>query len=370
MKTVKVLIWGFGAMGSTMGRMCAGIGGLEISGVCDMAPERVGKSVAEVLRQRDAAEADEAAGAAAEAGRGSYPAYLEEVLIGDDIDRVIQESGADVALLATDSFVQKALPKIEKLVRKGINVVSTAEEMAYPWISHPEESAQMDRLARKHKVSILGTGINPGFVMDLLVVMLSGVCRAVTGVRAERVNSLSPYGPAVMEEQGVGLSPQEFAEKVRSGDLAGHVGFVQSIGMVCEALGWQLDRPVEQSMEAIVSTVPRKAPYIKIEPGMVAGCDMRASGYVNGRRALEFVHPQQIEPELEGTNTGDYITIEGDPEIKLQVKPEIPGGIGTAALCVNMMPLVIKAGSGLKTMLDLPVPRAIGGDISRFFQEG
>jgi 2,4-diaminopentanoate dehydrogenase len=366
-KTVKVLIWGFGAMGSTMGRMCAGISGLEISGVCDMAPARVGKSVAEALRQRDAAEADgEETGSG---GRNAYPAYLENVLIGDDIDRVIQESGADVALLATDSFVQKALPKIEKLVRKGLDVVSTAEEMAYPWISHPEESAQMDRLARKHKVSILGTGINPGFVMDLLVVMLSGVCRAVTGVRAERVNSLSPYGPAVMEEQGVGLSPQEFAEKVRSGELAGHVGFVQSIGMVCDALGWQLDKPVEQSMEAIVSSVQRKAPYIKIEPGSVAGCDMRAFGYVNGRRALEYVHPQQIEPEQEGTNTGDYITIEGDPEIKLQVKPEIPGGIGTAALCVNMMPLVIKADSGLKTMLDLPVPRAIGSDISRFFQK-
>ena len=358
MKTVKVLIWGFGAMGSTMGRMCARINGLEISGVCDMAPDRLGKSVAEVLRQRDAAE-----GSASE----EYPAYLEQLVIGDDIDRVIQESGADIALLATDSFVEKAVPKIEKLVRKGINVVSTAEEMAYPWISHPEISAQMDRLGRKHGVSILGTGINPGFVMDLLVVMLSGVCRGVTGVRAERVNSLSPYGPAVMEEQGVGLAPEDFAAKVRSGELAGHVGFVQSIGMVCDALGWKLDRPVEQSMEPIVSKVERKAPYISIAPGMVAGCDMRASGYVDGKRALEYVHPQQIEPELEGTNTGDYITIEGDPSISLQVKPEIPGGIGTAALCVNMIPQVVKADAGLKTMLDLPVPRAIGGDISRFF---
>src|SRR6056297_116667 len=358
MKTVKVLIWGFGAMGSTMGRMWACINGLEISGVCDMAPDRLGKSVAEVLRQRDAAE-----GSAPE----EYPAYLEQVVIGEDINRVIQESGADIALLATDSFVEKAVPKIEKLVRKGINVVSTAEEMAYPWISHPEISAQMDRLGRKHGVSILGSGINPGFVMDLLVVMLSGVCRGVTGVRAERVNSLSPYGPAVMEEQGVGLAPEDFAAKVRSGELAGHVGFVQSIGMVCDALGWKLDRTVEQSMEPIVSKVERKAPYISIAPGMVAGCDMRASGYVDGKRALEYVHPQQIEPELEGTDTGDYITIEGDPNISLQVKPEIPGGIGTAALCVNMIPQVVKADAGLKTMLDLPVPRAIGGDISRFF---
>ncbi len=365
MKTVKVLLWGFGAMGSTMGRMCAGISGLQISGVCDMAPERVGKSVAEALRQRDAAEAE--GDKTGVTGSSAYPAYLEDVLIGDDINRVIQQSGADIALLATDSFVEKALPKIEKLVKKGINVVSTAEEMAYPWISHPEGSAKMDRLARKHGVSILGSGINPGFVMDLLVVMLSGVCRSVTGVRAERVNSLSPYGPAVMEEQGVGLAPEEFAEKVRSGELAGHVGFIQSIGMVCDALGWKLDKPVEQSMKAIVSSVERKTPYIKIGPGSVAGCDMRAFGYVGGRRALEYIHPQQIEPELEGTHTGDYITLEGDPEIKLEVKPEMPGGIGTAALCVNMMPLVIKADSGLKTMLDLPVPRAIGSDISRFF---
>ncbi len=356
MNTIKVLIWGFGAMGSTMGQMCAGINGVKISGVCDNSPDRAGRSAADVLRVR-------------EETSSHLPEYLERVIIGEDIDTVIEESGADIALLATDSFVDKALPKIKKLVQKEINVISTAEEMAYPWISHPEASAEMDRLGREHGVSILGTGINPGFVMDLLVVMLSGVCRTVSGVRAERVNSLSPYGPAVMEEQGVGLTPEEFATKVRSGELAGHVGFVQSIGMVCEALGWTLDKPVEQSMEAIVSGVERKAPYISIGPGSVAGCDMRASGFVNGRRVLEYVHPQQIEPELEGTNTGDYITIEGDPEIKLQVKPEIPGGIGTAALCVNMVPQVILSAPGLKTMLDLPVPRAIGNDISRFFQE-
>src|SRR6056297_2700177 len=142
MKTVKVLIWGFGAMGSTMGRMCAGIKGLEISGVCDMAPDRLGKSAVEALRQRDEAEGNAA---------GEYPAYLEKVLIDDDIDRVVESADADIALLATDSFVEKAAPKIEKLVRKGINVVSTAEEMAYPWISHPAISAQMDRLGRKHR---------------------------------------------------------------------------------------------------------------------------------------------------------------------------------------------------------------------------
>ncbi len=357
MNRVKVLIWGFGAMGSTMGRMCAGIKGLEIVGVCDMAPDRVGKSAAEVLRQRDEVEAstDE-----------EYPAYLEQVIIDDGIDRVIRESGADIALLATDSFVEKAFPKIEKLIQAGLNVISTAEEMAYPWSSHPELSRRIDETAEKKGVSVLGTGINPGFVMDLLVIMLTGVCRSVRSVRVERVNSLSPFGPAVLEEQGVGLSPDEFRRRAGSGELAGHVGFIQSIGMVCDALGWKLDRDIEQKMSPLSTGVERSTSYITVPPGQVAGCNMSAVGMVGGKRALEYFHPQQIEPHAEGTDTGDYIVIDGEPTIRLQIKPEIPGGIGTAALCVNMIPLVLKTDPGLKTMIDLPVPRAIGGDISRF----
>ena len=153
------------------------------------------------------------------------------------------------------------------------------------------------------------------------------------------------------------------------GTLAGHVGFPESINMIADALGWKLSSEIVQSKEPIVSNVYRKAPHAEVEPGKVAGCKMLGHGYVDGELKIEMVHPQQVEPHLEGVETGDYITIKGTPNINMQIKPEIPGGIGTIAMCVNMIPHVINAKPGLKTMIDLPVPRAILGDMRDLIEE-
>jgi len=166
----------------------------------------------------------------------------------------------------------------------------------------------------------------------------------------------------VMAEQGVGLSREEFKEKVAEGSITGHVGFPESIRMIADGIGWETER-VEQSREEILTTVDRATEHIQVPAGRVAGCRQKGFGYVDGRKRIELEHPQQIRPELEHVETGDYIKIEGVPNIRLQIQPEIPGGIGTIAMAVNMIPHVINAGPGLKTMLDLPVPRAIMGDM-------
>jgi 4-hydroxy-tetrahydrodipicolinate reductase len=188
-------------------------------------------------------------------------------------------------------------------------------------------------------------------------------------VKCERVNSLSPFGPAVMEEQGVGITLEEFNTQSAAGHLAGHVGFNESVNMICDAIGWKLDKDVEQTMAPIVSKVHRKTKYAEVLPGNVAGCTMKGYGYVDGKLAVEMIHPQQIEPELEGTDTGDYVIIKGTPNVNLSNKPEIPGGIGTIAMCINMIPHVINARPGLHTMIDLPVPRAIMGDMRELICE-
>jgi hypothetical protein len=343
MENVKVIIWGFGAMGSGMAEMLLKKKGVEIAGVCDMHPDRVGKSIFNVLGTE----------------RGKHP----DVIIKGNIDEVVSPGCADLALLATDSFTRKAFDKIKMLLNNRLNVISTAEEMAYPAASEPELSAKMDKIARENGVSVLGTGINPGLIMDLLVVLMTGACMDVEHIRAKRVNSLSPFGPAVMEEQGVGLTREAFLKGVADGSLAGHVGFNESVGMITDAIGWTLSGKVRQTQEPIVTQVPRKTKYVEVAAGDVAGCNMNGFGYVGGELKVEMIHPQQIEPQLEGTDTGDYITIKGTPDINLSIKPEVPGGIGTIAMCVNMIPQVINASPGLKTMLDLPVPRAIMGDM-------
>ncbi|MCF6465182.1 2,4-diaminopentanoate dehydrogenase [Clostridium sp. Cult2] len=340
-ENVKVILWGIGAMGKGMAEMLLNKKGVEIVGVVGRT-HRLGKSMYEYL----------------DVERGERP----DVIIGE-YHEIITEKAADIVLIATDSFTRDTFDKIKYCLENKINVISTAEEMAYPQAQETELAKEMDRIAKENKVSVLGTGINPGLIMDLLVITLTGACIDVDSIKAERINNLSPFGPAVMHGQGVGLTVEEFNSRVKENDLAGHVGFPESITMIADALGWKLSDEIELSREPIVSNVYRKAPYAEVKAGDVAGCNMKGYGKVDGELKIEMVHPQQVEPQLEGGTTGDYITIKGTPDINMSIKPEVPGGIGTIAMCVNMIPHVINASPGLKTMIDLPVPRAIMGDM-------
>lgn len=342
MDNVKVVIWGFGAMGSGMAKMLLKKKGVEIVGVCDLDPNKVGKSIYEVL--------------------GTESEGRPEVIIKNKIEEVLTEKCCDICLCATDSFTKNAFPKLKYALEKKVNVISTAEEMAYPYAQSPELAKELDNIAKENGVTVLGTGINPGLIMDLLVVCLTGCMIDVEHIEAKRVNSLSPFGPAVMEEQGVGLTVEEFEKGVADGTLAGHVGFPESIQMIARAIGWEVEK-IEQQMKPIVTSVDRKSPFGFAKAGDVAGVNMTGQGYVNGEVKIDMIHPQQIEPEMEGTYTGDYITIKGTPEVNMAIKPEVEGGLGTIAMCVNMIPHVINAEPGLKTMIDLPVPRAIMGDM-------
>ena len=340
-ENVKVILWGLGAMGRGMAEMLLTKKGVDIVGVVGRGA-KVGKSMYEFL----------------DVERGNR----KDVKIGTFED-VIKEGSADVVLIATDSYTRNVFDKVKYCLERKINVISTAEEMAYPKAQELELTKELDKIARENGVTVLGTGINPGLIMDLLVVTLTGACMDVDHIKAERVNNLSPFGPAVMHEQGVGIPVDEFNSRVAEGTLAGHVGFSESVNMISDALGWKLSDKVKQTKEAIVSKVYRKAPYAEVQAGDVAGCRMMGYGYVDGELKVEMVHPQQVEPQLEGVDTGDYITITGTPNINMSIKPEVPGGIGTIAMCVNMIPHVINSRPGLKTMIDLPVPRAIMGDM-------
>ena len=349
MELVRVALWGFGAMGSGVAKVLLQKQGVVITGVCDIHPQRVNKSIFELL--------------------GVSRGDREDVLVCPDIETVVKRGSCDICVIATDSFTKKVFPKIKLVVEHGVNVVCTAEEMSYPKAKEPELAAEMDKLAKENGVSILGTGINPGLMMDLLAVCLSGCMTDVESVMCKRVNSLSPFGPAVMEEQGVGLSVDAFNKGVADGSLAGHVGFAESTGMIAEALGWDIAK-FEQQMKPIVTTVDRKSPYGYAAAGDVAGVNMTGQGYdKSGELKIDLIHPQQIEPELEGTHTGDYIVLTGNPPVSMAIQPEVNGGAGTIAMCVNMIPHVINAAPGLKTMLDLPVPRAIMGDFRDYINK-
>jgi len=331
---MRIATWGFGAMGRGIAKNVIESKFMKLVGVIDKNPEFIGKDVGELL------------------GLGNYG-----IRVRDSID-VIEETNPDLVVIATSSFVKDVLPQIEYAVKNHANVITIAEEMAFPFDSHPEESFYMDSLAKRYGVTILGTGVNPGFVLDTLIIALTGVCTRVDKIVAKRINDLSPFGKTVMETQGVGTTPQQFEEGLKKGTIVGHIGFPQSIAMIARALGWNITK-IEEERKPIISNVYRETPVVKVEPGMVAGCNHSAKAYVGDKCVIELYHPQQIHPHLEGVETGDYIEIYGDININLSIKPEIPGGKATIAIATNMIPIVISAQPGLICMADLPVPRSI-----------
>ena len=339
---IRVLVLGTGQMGSGIARLVLQKQGLQLIGAYGRRAERAGMDVGQAIGlDRDLG-----------------------IPLDNELSAVIKKTQPDVAIQATCSRLDDAKEEITMLIKQGVNVISIAEEMAYPTANSPLLAKQLHQLAIEHDVSVLGTGINPGFVLDLLVITLSGVCSEVQSITAKRVNDLSPYGPTVLASQGVGLTPAAFEKGLKNGTVVGHIGFVESIRMITSALGWEIDH-IEQMREPIVSQIRRKTPIITIEPGQVAGCLHTASAYRQGKAVINLIHPQQIQPHLDGFQTGDTIEIKGTPNLHFTGSPEIPGGQGTAALAVNMIPRILNATAGLYSMADLPVPAAILGDARR-----
>ncbi len=340
---VRVAVLGAGQMGAGIIELLFRKHGLELVGVYECGAERADIDIGE------------ATGLGKKIG----------VRISSDLPEMLRRTKPHVAIQATCSRVIQVVDDIGIVLRHGVNVISIAEEMAYPACQSPRIAAELHQLALSNGVCVIGTGINPGFVLDLLVITLSGVCQWVDTITARRVNDLSPYGPSVLASQGVGLAEKAFRRGVAEGVVVGHVGFPESIHMIADALGWKIDR-VEQQREPIISRVGRETPFVKIEPGHAAGCMHTAVGYRKDKPIIRLIHPQQVHPWVENTATGDYIEITGQPHVRFAGSPEIPGGIGTAALAVNMIPQVLNAMPGLKSMTELPVPRAIMGDIRPF----
>jgi 2,4-diaminopentanoate dehydrogenase len=335
---IRVIQWGLGAMGSGMARLMLDKPGLEIVAAVDGRLDFVGKDLGEVL------------------GIGKKLG----VVVTNQPETVLKKEDADIVTLATTSWTQKQFPDLCKILTAEINCITIAEEMSDAAAQNPHLAQELDQLAKAHGVSLLGTGVNPGFVLDLLVITLTAGCHSIDRIKAMRVNDLSPYGPTVMQTQGVGTTPEAFQAGLADGSIVGHVGFPESIHMISDALGLGVDR-IEQTREPIISSVHRQTPHVVVEPGMVAGCAHTGIGYRGEKEVVRLVHPQQIHPQLENQDTGDYIDIYGVPEIHMAIKPEIAGGKATIGIAVNMIPHVVAATPGLKRMIDLPAPAALIG---------
>jgi len=339
---LKVVVLGTGHMGAGIIKLILSKEGFELAGVYGRRKEREGMDVGEALKL------DKKIG----------------VKLSADYQAVLAKTSPDIVVQATSSTMEQAEAEITACLNAGANVVSIAEEASFPWYGSPDIAQRIDVLAKEKGKTVLGTGINPGFVLDFLLIALTGVCYNVTKVKGTRINDLSPYGYNVMKTQGVNLTKDDFEKGVADGSVVGHFGFPESMSMIAKALGWEIGR-IEQKRVPIISNVERDGGEAgTIKPGYTAGCNHTGIAYdKSGNPIIELYHPQQVHPEAEGQETGDYLEIFGEPDIKMSSGPEIPGGIGTIALAVNMIPKVMDSEPGYKSMADLPAPSAIMNDV-------
>jgi len=264
-------------------------------------------------------------------------------------DISIKDKRPDVAIITTISSLKDIVSQIEELVNYGINVVSSCEELTFPWETFPELSKRIDGLAKKNNVAVLGTGVNPGFLMDFLPVVMTGICEYVEEIKIYRHQDASIRRIPFQKKVGVGLTIDEFEKRKRSGILR-HVGLTESIHMIAYGLGWKLDK-----VEDIISPVIAERDYItashNIGAGMVLGVQQTGKGYIKNRQVLTL----DFKASAGEKNPGDTIKIKGKPDINTTINGGINGDIATYAILVNAVKSMKSVTSGLKTMLDMPV---------------
>jgi len=340
MEKIKVVLYGIGAIGSRIAKFLLEKEGVEIVGAIDVAKDKVGKDLGEVLG------IDKRLG----------------IIVSNNPEAVLTSDRADVVVHATSSYLKDVYPQIAPLAKYGVNVISTCEELSYPYVSEPELAKKLDALGMRYGVTFLGTGINPGFLMDTLVITLTGVCQRVNRIKVERVMNAATRRVPFQKKIGAGLTVKEFKEKIRAKAITGHVGLEQSIGMIAGALKWRLDKIKVDPVKPVMAEKNVASEAIKVRRGQVAGIRQSAHGFVGGKEKVTLEFQAYIGAEEEY----DAITIDGVPPIQERISPCVHGDLATIAIIVNSIPKVINAPPGLITMKDLPVPSAALEDMRKY----
>ncbi len=325
---IRTVHYGIGAIGAEIVRTVLNNTEFEIVGAIDAHPAKAGRDLGE----------------AAAVGRtiGVPVAYEAESVLADIY--------ADVVVHTTGSSMMEVYPQLMAIVSSEKSVISTCEELSFPWVRYPELSQKLDRRARETGVRILGTGVNPGFVMDTLPLMLLTASQQVQSIRVTRVVDVGKRRIQLQRKVGVGLSVKAFQQAAGSGGL-GHVGLRESLFMIADTLGWKLE-DVRETIEPVVAKEKRNTEYFSVDRGYSAGLKQSAVGMLNGREAIRL----DLEMTLGAANPQDSVEIDGSPPIKVVIPGGIQGDIATASVVVNCIPAVARSRqTGLLTMRDLPL---------------
>ena len=327
MNDISVIQFGVGPIGAGCARLVYAREGMELVGVVDVDPEKVGRDAGKVI------------------GLGHSLGFE----VSASLEEALERTAASVVVHSTGSSLKTVQGQIGGCLSYGLNVVSTCEELAYPAAQHPEIGEHLDTVAREHGVTVLGTGINPGFTMDVLALFLSGVCERVDQVTIHRVVDASTRRVPLQRKIGAGLTVDEFDALVATG-MVRHVGLIESVALLAAGLGWTLDR-VDESIEPVVAEREVRTESQAVAPGRVAGVHQVGCGYIGEEAAIVL----DLRMALGAENPGDYVRISGPRDVVVSIEG-IHGDSATASVVVNSVPRVVAAAPGLLTMKDIAIP--------------
>ena len=339
-KKIRVVQYGVGPIGASIARLLREKQSLEIVGAIDRDPAKAGRDLGELVGAPDAP------------WGVPVSAHASAVL----------EKPVDVVMHTTSSSLAAVMDELLECLSAGCCVVSTCEELSYPFRKHPDLSARLDAAAKEEGVALVGTGVNPGFVMDKLVLVLSAAAQRVDHAKAVRIVDASKRRLPLQKKIGAGMTPDEFRAQVAAGVIKHH-GLPESVAMVADGLGLVVD-DISETIEPVIAAETVKTPFLEVAPGQVAGVHQIARGTSKGEEKIFM----ELQMYVGAKQPADTVELRGEPNLSLTIPGgthgdiataaiavnAIPAILATAAIAVNAIPAILAAPAGLRSMRDLP----------------
>jgi 2,4-diaminopentanoate dehydrogenase len=326
---IRIAQFGLGPIGLETLKLAALKPWVEVIGGIDIDPTKIGQDLGALTRMKS----------------------LRGRRVWGSLDELAAHEQPDIIFHTAVSKFKDAFTQIEPMARRGISVVSSCEELLFPRRREPRLAAQLDQICRKCHARVIGTGVNPGFVMDLLPVCLTGVSREIRAVHVQRVVNASTRRAPLQKKIGSGLLPAEFRRLFKQGK-AGHAGLQESLALIAHCLGWPVENIVETG-DAIVAGHNVRTQHLVVKKGQTCGLHQHAAATVDGKVRLTL----DLRMYLDAPNPHDAVQIEGDPPLDVLIKGGVAGDQATVAALVNIAPRLLNAPAGLLLVTDLPVPR-------------
>ena len=326
MKKTRVVQFGVGPIGASIARLMRQKTTIEIVGAIDKDPAKAGRDLGAVV--------------------GASDAPWGVVISAES--RTALEKSVDIIVHSTSSYLTSVMDQLMECLAAGCCIVSTCEELAYPWKKHPALSRQLDTAAKEEGVALLGTGVNPGFVMDKLVLTLSAVSQRVDWASAVRIVDASQRRLPLQKKIGAGMTPEEFRAQVAAGVIKHH-GLPESIAMVADGLGFSLDN-ISETINPVIAEEEVKTEFLQVARGQAAGVHQVARGTVSGKEKIYM----ELKMYVGAKHPSDTIELKGEPNLSLVIPGGTHGDVATAAIVVNAIPAILAAPAGLRSGRDLP----------------